>query len=460
MDIKAIHNVYFIGIGGIGMSALARYFNLSGKRVAGYDLTPSPLTSSLIKEGIEIHFDDNPLKISKYIKNKYDSLIIYTPAIPANNKELVYMRKSGFTILKRAEVLGLITNNSKTIAVAGTHGKTSVSGLLSHIFTKSGTGCTAFLGGISKTYKSNFVYSENSEHTITEADEFDRSFLHLNPAHAIITSTDADHLDIYKDHQSLINSFNEFISKVNSSGNVLYQINAKLDLQNIIDKSIYSYSIDSDADFKAINLRIKNNKSCFDILLSDKSIIKDICILLPGKINIENALAAASMAWLLGISKDAIRKSLGNFKGMQRRFDFKIISDKVIFMDDYAHHPNEISAMISSVKDMYPDKVITGIFQPHLFSRTKDFASEFAKSLSQFDEIILLDIYPAREKPIEGVTSNLILSEITKKNKKICTKDKILEEILKRDIEFLITIGAGDIDRLVPSIQEILEKRI
>ena len=378
-DFKKIHNVFLIGIGGIGMSALARYFHLDGKYVAGYDLTKSPLTLKLAEEGIDIHYLDEISLIPEVIRNDKESMIIYTPAIPNDNKELNYFQNSQYQIFKRSQILGLLTSNKNTVAVAGTHGKTSISGLLSHILTSSGDLCTAFLGGISKNYNSNFYFSENAKYIVTEADEFDRSFHNLNPSHAIITSTDADHLDIYKDHSSLIKSFSEFAGKVKEKGFLLLKEGISID-SNFTNKSkVYTYSTTNKADFTIKNNHYTFGKSTFDILLPDYTSIDGISISLPGLINIENALASASMAWLLGISKEDIKTSLGTFNGIIRRFDFKILTKDLIFMDDYAHHPNEISAMISSVKEMFPDKKITGIFQPHLFSRTKDFAKEFAQ---------------------------------------------------------------------------------
>ena len=460
MNLNKINTVFLIGIGGIGMSALARYFNKLNKKVIGYDLTASALTSTLIAEGINIYFDDKISNIPKEIKQNEDCIIIYTPAVPSNNNHLNYFITEGYKLFKRSQILGIIANNSNAVAVAGTHGKTSVSGLLSHILLSSTKGCTAFVGGIMKNYSSNFVYSPNSSITVVEADEFDKSFLQLQPLNVIITSVDADHLDIYKNYENLKNSFKQFAEKIKPAGNLL--IHKSVDLKPNLSESTnyYTYAVDEQADFYASSIKIENGETYFDLHLPKGIIITNLHINLPGRINIENAVAASSMAWLLGVEKEMIFTALSTFTGIYRRFDFQIKTDNLIYMDDYAHHPEEISAMLSSVMEVYPNKKLTGIFQPHLFSRTQDFADGFAKSLSMLDEVILLDIYPAREMPIEGVSSKLIYDRIINTNKTMCLKADLLLEIENREIEFLITIGAGNIGEMRSEIKKLLEKRL
>lgn len=459
MELDKIHKVYCIGIGGIGVSALARYFHAMGKKVSGYDLTPSPLTLSLQQEGIEVHFTDDPSSFPFSEEDKETTLVIYTPAIPSNHKELTWLKEAGFTVMKRSQVLGMIANQKETIAVAGTHGKTSVSGILSYILESSGLGCSAFLGGISKNFNSNLLHHPESPLMVVEADEFDRSFLQLFPGHAIITSTDADHLDIYGEHNALVESFSQFAAQVKPGGFLL--LKKGLELNRKLPEAIkaFSYSITEEADFYADNIRIVAGSFHFDLHLSNGKIIDDISLNLPGRVNMENATAAAAMAWLQGVEKGKIKQALSNFKGMLRRYDFQIRTDKRIFIDDYAHHPREIEATVLSLKELYPERKLTGVFQPHLFSRTRDFAEEFAQSLSLLDCIILLDIYPARELPIEGVSSKIIFDQINIKDKYQCSKTDLPGLIERLKPEFLVTMGAGDIDRLVPVIKEtLLEK--
>ncbi len=455
MNLDRINKVYCIGIGGIGVSALARYFKALGKQVSGYDLTPSPLTQQLMAEGIDIHFTDDPSLIPFSPDEKEHVLVIYTPAVPSNHAELNSLREAGFVIYKRSEVLGLIANKKETIAVAGTHGKTSVSGILSYILSVSELGCSAFLGGISKNFNSNLIVSDSSL-MVTEADEFDRSFLQLYPEHAIVTSIDPDHLDIYGNIEAIKDSFSQFVSQIQTGGHLLL----KKDLVNIAsDQSklkAYTYSADQKADFYADNIRINTGRYIFDLVCADNQTIKNISLNLPGRINMENAVAAASMAFLLGVNTETIKSGIENFHGMARRFDYQIRSDKVIYIDDYAHHPAELSKTIESLRELYPHKKMTGIFQPHLFTRTRDFAQEFAQSLSELDSVILLEIYPAREKPIEGVSSDIIYNQIKTKDKSLCKKEELLKVISNRKPDFLITFGAGDIDRLVPEIKQIL----
>ncbi len=460
MNFDKIHTVYLIGIGGIGMSALARYFMMLNKKTMGYDLTETNLTKQLVDEGIRVFYNDNPDEIPIEAQNRNNSLVIYTPAIPKNNKLLTYFSNNGFKLLKRAEVLGYIANKSNTIAVAGTHGKTSISGLLSHILSSTGEKCTAFVGGIMNNYNSNFLFSGQAKFTIVEADEFDKSFLQLKPANAIISSIDADHLDIYNKLENLQKGFLEFANQIKPNGNLLIKKGLNISPEEVNKIRLYTYSADEEADIFASNIHIKNNQTYFDINMPGGKILKDLFIQLPGRINIENTVAASGMAYLLGVDEKDIRSGLSSFKGIKRRFDFLLKSERLIYMDDYAHHPKEISAMISSIREVYPDRKLTGVFQPHLFSRTKDFANEFAISLSMLDEVILLDIYPAREKPVEGISAKLIFDNINIENKIMCNLIKLIEEIEKREVDFLITIGAGNIDTLRNKIKSTLEKRL
>ncbi len=467
MNISFINRVYLIGIGGIGMSALARYFNAIGKNVAGYDKTSSNLTNKLIDEGIDIHFSDNIESIPYKYKdtNKIDSiLIVYTPAIPINNIEYNYFKDNKFNIYKRSEVLGEISKNNICIAVAGTHGKTTVSTLTAHLLKQSDVDCSAFLGGISNNYKSNLILSENiqnkkkktnNDYLVVEADEFDRSFLKLYPDIALITAIDADHLDIYKNKENLIDSFKNFINKINSKGKLV----VKKGLEGYVDnnpKYQYTYSLDEpEADFYAKKIEIKNGLYHLDIVCMDIT-IKNVIVGIAGKINAENAIAATALAYLVGVEPQSIRKSTKSFNGIKRRFDFQINNDSLVYIDDYAHHPEEIKAFLKSVKELFKDKKITGIFQPHLFTRTRDFADEFAKSLDLLDEVILLDIYPAREKPIENISSKTIFDKIENKHKTLCKKENLIELLKNKNIEVLVTLGAGDIDRLVLPIKNEL----
>lgn len=456
MDLERINKVYCIGIGGIGVSALARYFMATGKIVSGYDLTPSALTESLNLEGIEVHYTDDPALLPFSEEEKETTLVIYTPAVPANHKELMYLKEAGFKVVKRSQVLGMIANQKEAIAVAGTHGKTSVSGMLSYILESSGMGCSAFLGGISRNFNSNLVFHDESQLMVVEADEFDRSFLQLFPSHAIITSTDADHLDIYGKHDALIESFSQFASQVQPDGFLL--LKKGLGLKAPVPKGIktFTYSITDHADFYADHIHIEDGSFHFDLHLENKETIEDISLKIPGRVNMENATAAAAMAWLLGVETEKIKLALASFAGMLRRYDFQIRNDNLIFIDDYAHHPREIEATVLSLKELYPGRKLTGIFQPHLFSRTRDFAEGFAQSLSLLDCVVLLDIYPARELPIEGVTSKIIFDQISIKEKYVCTKAELPGFIVKLSPEFLVTMGAGDIDRLVPVLKKTL----
>ncbi|MCD4794046.1 MAG: UDP-N-acetylmuramate--L-alanine ligase [Bacteroidales bacterium] len=452
---------YFIGIGGIGMSAVARYFNKTGILTCGYDKTPSSLTDSLSKEGINIHFEDDIKLIPKNILDieKDSLLIIYTPAVPDNHSELRYFINSGYKIHKRSEILGEITNKFKTVAVAGTHGKTSVSTIIAHIFKHSGLNVNAFLGGISKNYNSNLILSdnpENAEFAITEADEFDRSFLQLNPYSTVVTAIDEDHLDIYKDIYDIRQTFEKFINQTDKSGNLLLKEGLKLN-KNCFPNNVYTYSLEKDADYYPENIHTDANSSTFE-LITPTGKIENLKINIPGNMNIENAVAAAAIANIHKIKDELIREALKSWTGVKRRFEYVINTPDLVYIDDYAHHPEELKSLLNSVRDIYKDKKITGIFQPHLYTRTRDFADEFAESLSLLDELILLDIYPAREDPIPGITSKIIFDKVDIKNKILINKDQLLENININDPEILLTIGAGDIDRLVDSVRKLVLK--
>lgn len=449
MNLNQIHNVYFIGIGGIGMSNLARYFKNLGKQVSGYDKTPSTLTNELIESGISIHFEDNIDLIPKdfYIEN---TLVIITPAVPVSHSEWNYFLERDFEIKKRAEVLGLITKDTFCFAVAGTHGKTTTSGILGHILHESGADVTAFIGGIVENYNSNLIGSGKTI-TVVEADEFDRSFLHLHPNIACITSMDADHLDIYGTSEAIEESFIEFASKVEDKSKLF--ITKELPIEGVI------CAVNEDATYKAFNIRIGDGSYIFDVQ-TPTEIIRDLHFGLPGRHNLMNALMAIAMANLFGTPTDAIAKAVASFKGIKRRFSYQIKTEAKVYIDDYAHHPTEINAVHQAVRELYPNQKILAAFQPHLFSRTRDFADDFAKSLSAFDEIILLDIYPAREQPIEGVNSQWLMDKMTNNNKKIVAKNNLVATILESKATVIVTIGAGDIGELVPSIKKAINETL
>lgn len=442
MNLKNIHNVYFIGVGGIGMSALARYFSFNKKNVAGYDKTPSPITNELELMGVDVHFEDNLDLISKEFLNKDETLVVYTPAIPKNHSELLYFIDNEFEVLKRAEVLGKITEDTFCLAVAGTHGKTTTSSILGHIMQP--LNATAFLGGVSENYNSNLILGENKI-SVVEADEYDRSFLQLSPDIACVTSMDADHLDIYGEHDSLLVSFQEFTNKVAK----------KLIVAKGLNLPGLTYAIDEDADYKAFNLRVGNGVYLFDVSTPDSG-IKDVEFGLPGRHNIMNALAALAMANSYGVSLENIKLQLKSFTGVQRRFSYKIKEENLVLIDDYAHHPTEIKVVEAAVREMYPNQKVLAVFQPHLFSRTRDFVDEFATELSKFDEIVLLDIYPARELPIEGVTSNWLLEKIDNKNKRLLSKEEMKKFIENSDSNIVLMLGAGDIGLLVEDVKSIM----
>ncbi len=444
-------NIYFIGIGGIGMSAIARYYNVKGYAVSGYDKTPSPLTHALEDEGIGVHYTDD---ISFIPKDKEETLVVYTPAIPKDMGELVYVQENGYRVIKRSRMLGEIATGQRCMAVAGTHGKTTTSTLVSHLFTDSGEGCSAFLGGISKNYDSNLLTHSNDV-IVAEADEFDRSFLQLFPEIAVITSMDADHLDIYGDEAHIVEAFKAFASQV--SGTVI--VKHGLDITSKDTKAkIYTYAYDNpEADFHAEPLENGHFH-----LHYPGGVIEDCVVGIPGWVNIENGVGASAIALTYGLDPQKIRKALATFSGVKRRFDMQVNMDGLVYIDDYAHHPNEIAAAISSIKGRYPEYRYTAIFQPHLYTRTRDFADEFAEALSLADRVILLDIYPAREEPIPGVTSEIIFKGITAPEKILMKKEELLEYLQGQPLEgkeLFITLGAGDIDRLVGPIGKLLTEK-
>ena len=448
MNLNQIHNVYFIGIGGIGMSALARYFKSIGKNVSGYDKTETELTNELIESGIDVHFKDEIGLIPNdyYIEN---TLVVITPAVPITHSQWNYFLEREFIVKKRAEVLGLITKDTFCFAVAGTHGKTTTSSILGHILYQSGADVTSFLGGIVENYNSNLIGTGKTI-TVVEADEFDRSFLHLYPNIACVTSMDADHLDIYGDSAAIEASFLEFANKITDKRKLF--ITKDLDLEGV------TVAVNENADYKAFNVRIENGNYVFNVQ-TPTEVISDLQFGLPGKHNLTNALMALAMAKTFGTSNDAIAAALKSFKGIKRRFSYQIKESNIVYIDDYAHHPTEIDAVFQALSELYPSQKVLAIFQPHLFSRTKDFGDGFAKSLSQFDEVLLLDIYPARELPIEGITSGWLLDKMTNNDKKVVSKKDLITEILKSDAKIIVTIGAGDIGELVPSIKQALQNK-
>ena len=458
MDVNTLKSVYFIGAGGIGMSALVRYFLSKGKKVGGYDRTPSELTMKLIEEGADIHYEEAPEKIPGEFKNPESTLVVYTAAMPEDHILLQYFRKHGFTIYKRAQVLGMLTRSSKGLCAAGTHGKTTTSTMTAHLLHQSQVGCDAFLGGISKNYGTNLLLSDDSAYVVIEADEFDRSFHWLSPYATIITSTDADHLDIYGTEEAYLESFNHYTSLIQPGGSLVIREGIRLQPRLQEGVRLYTYSSES-GDFYAENIRIGGGEIVFDYV-SPLGNISDVQLGVPVAINIENGIAAMALAQLSGVSNEEIKTGMASFRGVDRRFDFKIKTDKVVYLSDYAHHPEEIKQSILSMRALYGDKKLTGIFQPHLYTRTRDFYQEFAESLSLLDEVILTDIYPARELPIEGVSSQLIYDNLRPDIDKIlCTKEEVIDILKKKEIEVLMTLGAGDIENYAPQICEILNER-
>ena len=450
--------VYFLGIGGIGMSALARYYHRAGAFVYGYDLTQTKLTHVLEEEGIRIHYEDNPDWIPTQIKeNKEQTIVIYTPAIPADHKEWKWFRENEYDIIKRAEALGRIAKNHTTLAVAGTHGKTTTSTLLAHLLQQSGAGCTAFLGGIAKNYNSNLLLSDGP-FLVAEADEYDRSFLTLHPQSAAITSVGADHLDIYGTLQAIKDAFARFAAQITPGGNLVLKKGVELPLHLQKEVSLYTYDYDSPCDFYAQNISAgPAGTYFFDLVLKD-CLVKNCRLGIPGKIHVENAVAAAALAYLNGTAPEAIRKGLDTFTGVSRRMDVRYLTETNCYIDDYAHHPDEIRATVLSVRAWFPDKEITGIFQQHLYSRTRDFAQEFAQSLSLLDKVVLLPIYPAREAPIPGVDSDMLARLIDAKEKYVMAPQDVVEFVKKHKPQVLLTMGAGSIDRLVTPITQCLEE--
>ena len=445
---------FFLGIGGIGMSAIARYFHKQGHLVAGYDLTKTPLTEKLEEEGINIHYKDNISLVPVKFMDRDNTVVIYTPAVPDDMSEKVFFREGNFTMLKRSEILGELTDGKKALCVAGTHGKTTTSTMLSHILNQRAEKVNAFLGGISKNYESNLIVS-SSDHVVVEADEYDRSFLKLKPNMAIVTATDADHLDIYGTKEELLRTFAEFTSLIEENGVLVMKKGIEMVPNTKESVKVYTYSGTEQADFYAENILIENGELYFDFV-GIKGKIEKVQLGVPVMINVENAVAAMAIAQLNGMSATTIKKAVQTFKGSMRRFDIRVKNEKVVYIDDYAHHPEEIKACVDSIRALYPDKRICGIFQPHLYSRTKDFYAEFAESLSKLDDVIVLDIYPARELPIKGVTSNLIHRKIKGKKSVLCKKDECLQELKHHNFDVLITIGAGNIDQLVNPITEYL----
>ncbi|MEJ1222543.1 UDP-N-acetylmuramate--L-alanine ligase [Sediminicola sp. 1XM1-17] len=444
MNIKDLHSVYFIGIGGIGMSALARYFKFIGKNVGGYDKTESPLTKELVEAGMEIHYEDNLELVPEHYKKPVGTLVVYTPAVPVDHEEYQYFVREGFEVRKRSAVLGMITNNSFSLAVAGTHGKTTTSSILAHLLHEAGMPITAFLGGISEDFNSNFLL-EGTEVSVVEADEFDRSFLQLTPDVACITSMDADHLDIYGTSEALVQSFHDFAGRLKSNGKLF--VRKGLPMEGI------TYGIEDGSDFCIKDLKIERGAYLFDLVTPGET-FKGVTFSKPGKHNLLNGLVAFAMALQTDAPKERLVAALATFKGVQRRFSYRLKREDFVFIDDYAHHPTEINAVYQAVSEMHPNKKVLAIFQPHLFSRTRDFIDDFAQSLEKFGSLLLLDIYPAREKPIEGVTSEWLLQKINNPNKKLIAKSDLIAEIKKQAPDVLVTMGAGDIGLEVIKIEK------
>ena len=460
MELKDIKSVYFLGAGGIGMSALVRYFLSEGKFVAGYDRTPSPLTDNLTNEGAVLHFEENEALIPQECRSAADTLVVYTPAIPAGHKEWEFFKNNGFFIKKRAEVLGIITKGKRGICAAGTHGKTTTSTMTAHLLHQSNVDCAAFLGGISKNYKSNLILTDKSDFVVIEADEYDRSFLHLEPYVATITSADPDHLDIYGNKENYLEAFAQFTEKIRPDGFLV--IHEGLEVKPRTKESVTTYTYGRErGDFHAENIRIGNGTIIIDYV-SPWQRINDVELGVPVSINIDNGIASMAMAELCGVPAEEIKAGMKSFAGADRRFDFHIKEENLVLLSDYAHHPDEVRACAQSIKELYSDKKVTALFQPHLFSRTADFYKEFAQSLSLFDKVILVDIYPAREEPMPGVTSKLIYDCIEPGvEKSMCSRADVIKRIEeeKNNIEVLVSLGAGDIESDVPKMKEILENR-
>ena len=457
-NLDNIRSVYFVGAGGIGMSALLRYFLGKGYNVGGYDKTPSELTERLIEEGALIHYEENVELIQDCFKDKDSTLVVYTPAIPSEHKELVFFRENGFEIEKRAQVLGFLTNKHKGLCVAGTHGKTTTSTMVAHILHQSHVDCNAFLGGISKNYGTNYILSDTSDYVVIEADEFDRSFHWLRPWATVITATDPDHLDIYGTKEAYLESFRKYTTLIQAGGALIIHkdLEMKADVQEGV--TVYEYSR-TEGDFHAENIRIGNGEIFFDFV-SPKGVVKDVQLGVPVSINIENGVAAMALAQLAGATDEELREGMRSFRGVDRRFDFKLKTENIVFLSDYGHHPKEIEQSVKSIRELYADKKIAAIFQPHLYTRTRDFYQDFANALSLLDEVFLCDIYPAREEPIPGVTSKLIYDRLRPGIEKyLIHKEQILDVVKKGGFDVLISLGAGDIENFVPEITRILKEK-
>lgn len=459
METGKFTHIYFVGIGGIGMSALARYFRSLGKVVAGYDKTPTALTKELEAEGIDIQFKDDvssiPAAFSSGLKNADSLLVVYTPAVPKDHKGLLHFRKLNVPVMKRSEVLGMITSDTYTIAVAGTHGKTTTSSIIAHLLTHAGLNCTAFLGGIAKNYGTNYLAGDTAAGKrliVVEADEYDRSFLTLNPDVSVITSMDADHLDIYGDKNYMEESYRMFAQKLKPEGKLFFRHGLHLEDLGL---NHATYSLNDESDFKAGNIRIEDHKYHYD-WKGESTLIKDLTSDLAGWHNVQNSVVSIAVAKNLGLTDRQIKEGMLTYTGVNRRFDILVRSSSMVYIDDYAHHPEELRACISSVRELYAGKRILGVFQPHLFSRTRDFVDGFAESLSLLDELILLDIYPARELPIPGINSSIILEKVTLKDKTICQKENLIKVLEGKKFDVLLTLGAGDIDQLVAPVRDYI----
>lgn len=450
-------HIYFVGIGGIGMSALARYFKAKGFCVAGYDRVSSVLTRELEQEGISIHYVDEVAMIPEAYRKPDDTVVVYTPAVPSDMSEMTWFREHNFVIQKRSQILGEITRMQKGLCVSGTHGKTTTSTMLSHLLHNSSIQCNAFLGGISKNFSKNLLLSDESDLVVIEADEYDHSFLTLSPYMAVVTAVDADHLDIYGTVEAYRAGFEEFTSLIRPDGVLLMK--EGLPIHPRLQKGVtcYTYSVDK-GDFHADNIRIGNGDILFDFV-TPKEVIKDIQLGVPVYVNIENGVAAMSIAWLNGVRPDELREGMKSFRGVKRRFDFHIKSDKIVFLDDYAHHPNELKSSIESIRRLYADRQLTVVFQPHLYTRTRDLADDFAKVLSTADELMLLDIYPAREQPISGVDSQMLLDKVELKNKRLISKQDLVKSVDERAYDVLLMVGAGDLDLLIPEMEQKFRKK-
>lgn len=461
MNFEQLHSVYLVGIGGIGMSAIARYFNAGGKVVAGYDRTETPLTRQLEKEGMAVHYTENPAAIGPAFRDSACTLVVYTPAVPQQHRELEFFRNNGFQLHKRAAVLGMIAQQGNAIAVAGTHGKTTVSAMVAHILQQRPQQCNAFLGGIPANYNTNCLLAPQSAEIVVEADEFDRSFLHLHPHTAVITSIDADHLDIYGDYSQLKTAFAQFAAQVQT--HLIVKKGVDLDAQNT-KATVLSYAVEQEAAFTACNIRLTEGLYVFDVELSGNHKFRNIELGVSGLFNVENALAAIAVATLYGVEEALIRKAMRTFSGISRRFEqhltLRNTGGQLAYIDDYAHHPVELEATIKAARALFPERQITGIFQPHLYSRTRDFAKEFARSLSLLDRVVLVPVYPAREHPIEGINSGLILEKVAATDKQLLDLEQLPQWVQSADIEILLTLGAGNIDKMVPQIKAALQKKL